>query len=242
MIALTCGPAFGEPDHRYAVGARIRGVFVTHAMMSGFLTASTELNSMSGGAEFIVRKRTFDIVTSLDLTFVNLRDGNFLGSGRDASLDTHFTQFGDFGQLSMLSADVSIIGHTALTQWLELRYGAGVGLGLVIGDVHTINNGPICTKDNAGDISKCFPVSPTVGPIPLDQPGAEAKLKQTEDPTKIDLAGDPHRHVTQNKPPVMVVVNLLVGFRFKVHRRLAFDVEVGFRDAIFVGGGFHTLF
>jgi hypothetical protein len=241
VIALTPGVARADP-HDYALGARIRGIWVTNQMMSSFLIAGTELQSMSGGAEFIVRKRTYDVVTSLDLTFVNLRDGNFLGSGRDPTQDTHYTQFGPFGQLSLLSLDVSIIGHTALTRWLELRYGAGVGLGLVIGDVFTTTNSRACTATNAGDITKCFPVSPTVGPIALGQPDTEAKLKATEDPAKVDLADDPHHHATRNKPPVMVVVNILVGLRFYVHRHLAFDVELGFRDAIFFGGAFHVPF
>src|SRR5262245_22534799 len=103
VIALT--PQSARADHDYALGARIRGIWVTNQMMSSFLATGTELQSMSGGAEFIVRKRTYDVVTSLDLTFVNLRDGNFLGAGRDPSQDTHYTQFGPFGQLSLLSAD-----------------------------------------------------------------------------------------------------------------------------------------
>jgi hypothetical protein len=242
VIALTTGAARAENDHKYAVGARIRGVFVTRAMLSPFLLASTELTTMSGGAEFIVRKRTFDIVTSLDLTFISMRDGNFLGAGRDPSQDTHYTQFGNFGQLSMLSADVSIIGHSSVTRWLELRYGAGVGLGLVIGDVKVITNSRMCTAENANDGTRCFPISPTVGAIPLDQPDTQAKLDATQDPVKVDIADDPHYHVTRNKPPVIPVVNFLFALRFKVHKRLAFDVETGFRDAIFVGGAFHTLF
>jgi hypothetical protein len=242
VMALTAGPAHAWEDHKYALGARVRGVWVTRAMMQSFLTASTELQTLSGAAEFIVRKRTYDVVTSLDLTFVNMRDGNFLGSARDAAQDSHFTQFGNFGQLSFLSFDVSIIGHTALTRWLELRYGAGLGMGLVIGDVWTINNGRQCTAQNANDISQCYPVSPTVGPIPLDRPDAEAKLRATEDPNKVDLADDPHRHVTRNKPPVMVVVNILIGLRAYVHKHLAFDVELGFRDAIFFGTAFHVPF
>jgi hypothetical protein len=242
VIALTTGAARAEDDHKYAVGARIRGVFATRAMLSAFLAASTELNTMSGAAEFIVRRRTFDIVTSLDLTFISLRDGNFLGAGRDPSQDTHFTQFGDFGQLSMLSADVSIIGHSSVARWLELRYGAGVGLGLVIGDVKVITNSRSCTAENAGDGTKCFPISPTVGPIPLGQPDTQAKLNATQDPAKVDIADDPHYHVTRNKPPVIPVVNFLFAFRFKVHKHLAFDVETGFRNAIFVGGAFHALF
>lgn len=239
MALLLGSPAWGEaPDPRYALGARIRGIWVTQSMLSTFLAASTEVQGMSGAVEFTHRRPTYDVVTSLDLSFLALRDGNFLGSGRDPAQDTHYVQFGGFGQLSFLSADVSIIGHNALTRWLEIRYGGGVGLGLVLGDIHTITNSRMCTAENVADPARCFPVSPTVGPIPLERPDTQAKLEATQDPAKLDLADDPHWHVTPDKPPVMVVVNLLVGFRFKVHRHLAFDIETGFRNAIFFGGGF----
>lgn len=224
--------------HKYELGARIRGVWVTPLMMAPFVQTTSGMSSMSGGAEFVYHRATYDVVTSLDLTFLNVQDGNFLGVNHQADVDTHYLQFGDFGQLSFLSADVSIIGHHDFTSWFQLRYGGGVGLGAVLGDVKIINNGPQCTQQNFKNINQCYPV--TVGP--LGAPGAEAKLKATENGTTSDSAQDPHRHVSGDKPPVMAVVNLLVGFRFKVQRHLAFDVEVGFRDAIFFGGGFHYLF
>ena len=233
----------GDGDAKYALGARLRGVWVTPAMLAPFVQTTSGLQSIAGGAEFIVRHPTYDVVTSLDLTFVSLADGNYLGNGHDATQDTHYVQFGGFGQLTFLSADVSIIGHHAFNRWFELRYGAGVGLGLVLGDVHSINDGRQCTAQNYSDTTKCYPHTPdgTVD-IPLGRADTEAKLRATEKAGSIDLADDPHRHVSDNKPPVMIVINVQVGMRFKVHRHLAFDVDVCFRDAIFFGGAFHVLF
>ena len=48
--------------------------------------------------------------------------------------------------------------------------------------------------------------------------------------------------VTDDKPPVVPVLNLQIGLRFLVARHLAFDVDAGFRDALFFGGAFHGLF
>lgn len=232
-----------DHDERFALGARLRGVWVTPQMLAPFVSTSSGLSSIAGGAEFIYRKRTYDVVTSLDLMFINLADGNFLGNGRDPTQDTHYVQFGGFGQLTFLSADVSIIGHSSLTRWLEVRYGAGVGLGLVVGDVRVINNGRQCTSQNYLDTSQCYPHTPDGRVnIPLNQPDAEARLKATEQAGSIDLADDPHRHVTDNKPPLMVVLNVQLGLRVKVQRHLAFDVDVGFRDAIFFGGALHVSF
>lgn len=229
-------------NHKYALGAYIRGIFVTPLMMAPFVQTKSGMSSMSGGAQFEYRTPSYDVVTSLDLSFIDVADGNFLGVNHDASVDTHYLQFGPFGQLDFLSVDVSLIGHHWLTNWLEIRYGGGVGLGAVLGDVKIINNGTQCTQQNFLDGTKCYPVSPTVGPIPLGQPDTEGKLKQTENGATSDTAQDPHRHVSSDKPPAMAVVNLLIGLRFKVQRHVAFDVELGFRDAIFFGGGFHYLF
>jgi hypothetical protein len=236
-------PARAEEDQRFALGARVRGLWFTPAMLAPFAQTTSSLSTIDGGAEFIYRRKAYDVVTSLDLLFLNLPDGNFVGAGRDPSQDTHYVQFGNFGQLNFLSMDVSIVGHTALTRWLEVRYGAGVGLGLILGDVQVINNGRQCTAQNYADLHACYPHTPDGRVnIPLDAADAQAKLRATEKPGAIDLADDPHLHATNNKPPVMVVLNAQLGLRFRVQRHLAFDVDVGFRDGIFFGGAFHVLF
>jgi hypothetical protein len=240
LVGVLAAPARGdEPPAQYQLGARVRGIFITSDMLSPYLVARTSMESVAVGAELVFRRPTFDVVTSLDFAFTSPHDGNFLGRGKDPSMDTHYVEFHD---LNFLSVDVSIIGHTALTRWLELRYGAGMGLGLVLGDVLLTADSPRCTAQNASNPSQCYPISPTVGEIRLNQPDTQAKLKATENPSKIDLAIDPHRHVTADKPPVLPVLNVVVGLRFILQRHLASTVELGFRDAIFVGAALHYLF
>jgi hypothetical protein len=204
----------------------------------GAVKAGTSLNSASVGAEFGYRRSTFDVVTSLDFSFLGLPDGNYLGDGKDPMLDTHYTQFRNF---NMLSADVSLIWHKEILPWLELRSGAGLGLGVMFGSILLTNNCTQCTAQNAGNTAQCYPVSPTVGPIMLNQPDTEGKLKATETGAK-DTAQDPHRHKSSDVWPVYPVLNVLFGARFKVHRHAAITAEMGFRDAFFVGVGGHYLF
>src|SRR5947199_1716229 len=111
---LTAATAHAQEDHKYELGARARGIFLTPTMLSAIAGTNSSLDSLAIGTEFVVRHRTYDVVTSLDFAFVDVSDGNFLGNGRDPSQDTHYFQFGNFGQLTFISADVSIIGHTAL--------------------------------------------------------------------------------------------------------------------------------
>ncbi|HZS40940.1 MAG TPA: hypothetical protein VFF06_29100 [Polyangia bacterium] len=231
-------PEYRYREPQYAIGARVRGIWVTTAMLSSFLATSTSTQNVSLGLEFIYRKLRYDVVTSLDFSFTQPDDGNYLSSGHDPAVDSHYVQFRN---LSFLSADVSIIGHTWITNWFEIRYGGGVGLGVVLGDVLLTNNSDQCTLANAGDIRLCHPLG-----VDLTAPDREAQLKATEQPPGTQQSGDtaqtPHRHVSADKPPVVPVVNLLVGFNFRLQRHLTAQLEVGFRDAIFFGLGAHYWF
>ena len=236
FLVLVCAPAQAE----YALGARVRGIWVTPAMMAPFLTTSTLMQNPSFGVELIQRRPHYDVVTSIDVSLFSPADGNYLASGHDPNVDSHFVHFDN---LTLLSTDVSIIGHTALNRWLELRYGAGVGLGLVLGGAWVVNNGgtgangqPICTAQNAGDISQCHPVG-----VDLTSPDRQKMLDATKGPGT-DLAGTPHYHQSNEVPPVLPVVNILVGLSARVHRHASLQVEVGFRNAIFFGIGGHYWF
>jgi hypothetical protein len=230
---------FDPLDWQHAIGVYTRYIFVTELMLKPYLDAATAMNGFAVGLQYIHRYAKFDVVTSLDFSWLPPNDGNWLAKGNDPALDTHYVQF---DKLSFLSADVAIIGHHAFNDWLEIRGGAGLGLGVVLGDVLTTNNSnTVCNKDNAGDTSKCFPVSPTVGPIYLNQPDTNAKLKATEDSSREDTAQNPHRK-SGNKPPVMAVLNIMMALNFRLQRHVSLQAEIGFRDAMFVGANMNYHF
>ncbi len=218
----------------YALGLRARYLSVPGFMLAPFLQQYTTLSSGGFGAEFIRRKGTLDIVLSLDFSFYSPPDGNYLGANKDPSLDTHYTQFRG---LNFLSLDVGFIWVHDLANWLAIMIGGGVGIGVVLGDIFVVNNSQtLCNATNAGDPSKCYPVSPVVGPIQPSDPNFQKKLDMTNTGEK-DTAQNPHYHSSQDKPPVMVVVNFIVGFKFKLHRHFNINVSGGFRDGFVVGGG-----
>jgi hypothetical protein len=236
-VKLDASPPSELGTHQ--LGIRARYLFVTKAMLSPYFNANTgtQMNSYSLGLEYVYRKpgKTWDVVTSLDFSWLSVDDGNYLGSGHDPSLDTHYTQFKN---LSFISADVSIIGWHKFLPWLELRYGGGLGIGYVPGDVLITTNAN-CTTANASDTTKCYPT--VTGPINGKLTAAqEAALKATEG-GGTDTNATPHRH-SGDKPPVMGVLNLLVGVRFYPIEHLAITVDIGFRDAMFTGVGVHYLF
>jgi hypothetical protein len=233
--AAVRAAATETPLSPYSLGAYVRGIFAPNGLFSPFLQSATSMESASVGLSFTYhRGRHYDVVTSLDFSFIDVHDGNFLSNDHDASLDTHFLQFRN---LNFLSADVSIIGHSGITRWLEIRYGAGLGIGVVLGDVLTTNDFGGCTAQNAGNLAACHPLG-----VNLTSAQREQMLKATESPGALDTADSPHRHVSSDTPPVMGVLNILVGFRFHVQRHLSIDIDSGFRDAIFVGAALHYRF
>jgi hypothetical protein len=237
----------------YAAGLRVRGLFVPGFLLSPFLQQYQALNSLSVGGEFVRRKGELDIVVSLDLSFYSPPDGNWLGANKDPTVDTHYVHMQN---LDFLSVDVAFIWNHDLLPWLGVMVGGGVGLGVVLGDVYLINNASgLCNAANAGDPSQCHPVSPEIDPqtgMPIGEikPGApdfQQKLDATARTLAAcqmsggvdcrDTADHPHWHPSSDKPPVMAVVNLVVGFKFKLHRHLNVNLSGGFRNGFFVGVG-----
>jgi hypothetical protein len=237
--SVDTAPRYVAPSEigKYQLGAHVRGLFVTHAMLSPYLGHNTG-TSMSGyavGGELIYRRASYDVVTSIDYSQFNVHDGNYLGAGHDPTLDTHYVQFRGLG---LLSVDVSLIGYHKFTDWFELRYGGGLGIGWVPGTVSVINDNSAGCAQHAADSSQCFPGN--VGKIVKGDPGVQTALNNTRGHE--DTTDNPSFHASSSKPPVMGVVNLLVGFRFYPVSRLAITAEIGFRDAMFAGGTLHYLF
>jgi|GEM_PF-3234178 len=216
--------------HKYGLGARVRYLFVTELMFAPYLASAKGMNGASFGIEFEYRKPNYDVVTSFDASFFTFDSGNWLGAGKDAAVDSKYTQFRG---LNFFSLDVSIIGHRWLTPWMELRGGAGLGLGVVTGDVLVTANGTQCTLANVHDTTQCYPKG--VGPITSDAQ-AEPALKKTESASNPpNLNTDPHRKQADKLSPVWPVLNILIGMRFKVHRHVLVGWELGFRNSMFVG-------
>ena len=80
LLVALAQPAGAE---EFALGARIRGVWLPAGLISAVAETHSSLSSIAGGVELIVRKPRYDVVTSLDLMFLNLTDANFLQGGRD---------------------------------------------------------------------------------------------------------------------------------------------------------------
>jgi hypothetical protein len=224
-------PVRRAADLSYGVGLRLRWVTVPGFMLNLFTKQNVPLSSWGTGIEFFRRKANFDLVVSANYQNMSPDDGNWLGKGHTAQVDTDYVQFKG---LALWALDVSFVWHSMFTEWFGMHYGAGIGVGIVAGEIlRTSNNPAICDDNTAGDVTRCYPVGATPngsGGITLSP---QSLTPGPDDPT------NPHRFADPNVPPVLPIVNLVVGFDFRLPQVRGWEgkIEGGFYNAFFLGGG-----
>jgi hypothetical protein len=220
---------------QYGVGVRMpRWVSVPSWLLNAFFQESVPLSTFAfGGVEFIRRKATFDIAVGLAYQGMSPADGNWLARSKDPAVDTDLVQFRDFG---LIAFDVSFIGRKSFNPYLGLRYGAGLGLALVRGEMLRTSSAG-CTRANVGDERACRPrVCPTTG-------CTEAALRSTEG--TVDGGPDyPARFPEQNVPGALPVINLSLGLDFRLPQVPGLEARLdgGFYNSLFLGLGFAYIF
>ena len=227
----------------YGVSTFLRWVTVPGFMLNLFTKKNVPLSSWGTGFQFFRRKGNFDLVASLTYQDLSPPDGNWLGKGHDADIDTDYVQF---DHLAQWGTDISFIWHSMFTEWFGMHYGAGIGIAYIQGTIWRTSNGlardannnpdqsqpGFCTEANAGNVNECFPRNST----PNGEGGRNLSLQSLLPGN--DQAGDPHRFADGNKPSVLPIINLVVGFDFRLPQVRGWEgrIEGGFYNAFFLGG------
>jgi hypothetical protein len=218
-------------DLSYGVATRLRWVTIPSWVLNVFTKQNVPLSSWGTAIEFFRRKGNFDFAIAMTYTNLSPHDGNWLGDGRDATVDTDFVQFRG---LAMYGIDASFIGHTSFTDWFGIHYGAGIGIGIISGDVfRTSNDNTLCTEANAGNLEQCHPKGVSCTGSTCNEQQLVGLGPGVDDPT------DPHRFRETTVPSVLPIVNIVVGVNFRLPKVRGWEakLEGGFYDAFFLGGG-----
>jgi len=224
-------PPQRQADLSYGVATRLRWVTVPAWMLNLFTKKNVPLSSWGTGIEFFRRKANFDLVLSFSYQNMSPPDGNWLGKGHMANIDTDYVQFDG---LALWGVDLGFVWHAPINEWFGIHFGAGIGVAYVAGDIlRTSNNPSACTEANAGDIRVCNPVNSTYNPSSNTLTLSPSTLAPGPDePT------NPHRFADPNVPPVLPIVNLLFGVNFRLPQVRGWEarLEGGFYNAFFMGG------
>jgi hypothetical protein len=231
---LAAGPATGTlviPPH-FGGAFRARWITLPHWFLGMFTKANQAVSSYGVGFEGFRRKRDAENPNrfwevSLGLGYQNMSapDGNWLGKGHDASLDTDWVQFKNFG---FWTVDLSFLSRQYFNDVFGIHYGAGLGLAIIQGDVLRTKSYN-CTDQT---LSECRPIVCTGGVC------TETELKGTEGSGRISPT-TPHRYREGSVPGAIPILNLVFGFDFRIPqvKGLEFRIDAGFFDALFLGGG-----
>jgi hypothetical protein len=225
----------GEPVVRYGVAVRMpRWVSVPSWFLDLFTKENVPLSTFSSfGAEFIRRKGDFDIVFGIGYQNMSPEDGNWLGKGKEASIDTDFVQFRD---LSMIGADVAFVQRRMFNRYFGMHYGAGLGLAIVRGEMLRVSN-DFCNNANAGNEALC---RPNYCP-PEGCNEAQHRLREGN----VDGGpSDPHRFRDNNVPGAVPILNMTLGVDLQLPELRGFEarLEGGFYNAFFLGLAFGYVF
>jgi hypothetical protein len=208
-------PVIAQPvaKRAWGVGARLRYIFLPAGVTELFVDHATSLSAVGLGAEVTTRKGNFDIVFGFQFDSLTADAGLYQDKGddpgqclADPNQCPDYREFDDFG---MFGIDASFIWHAKITDRIQLRYGAGIGLAFMTGDMY---------------------LTPRACP-----PGTT--LDSLDDPDQCALATG-QRVAEEDVPPVLPIINLLVGARFQLADNISFNVETGFRDVFYLGAGF----
>jgi hypothetical protein len=224
------------PPH-YGGAFRARWITLPSWFLGMFTKANRPLSSYGVGFEGVRRKRDAENPNrfweiSLGVGYQNMSppDGNWLGNNHAANSDTDWVQFKNLG---LWTVDLSVIQRQFFNDVIGVHYGAGLGLGIVQGDVLRTSSAG-CTESNIGNSKACRPkvcLSPNGG-------CKESELKPTQGPADTGPDG-PHRFRENSIPPAIPVLNLVFGLDFRIPQApgLEFRLDAGFFDALFLGGG-----
>ena len=199
-------PGLDEPPTtQFGVGLRLRNVSVPESFFEVFVEDMPGGISHVGiGAEFIRRKGDFEINFGIEYESLKAVDGLWLDKGDQIPQDSvDLVQFEDF---AWVTADVTFVWHTPVHKMFAIRYGAGIGLGYVMGDVLRTDY-DCATGELAVGVGQCSQA----------------------------LDAEDIRASEEKIPPVFPVLNALVGGQLRPVEQLAVNFEIGFRTAFYVG-------
>jgi hypothetical protein len=188
----------------WGIGAHVRQLHASRWVLERFW------EDVPGGAkengiaiDFTRRSPQLEFVFSLGYDELDARDGNYLELGEEATEPGTVANL-DFRKLGQITIEGTIIGRAKLHKVLAIRYGAGLGVGIVTGEV--IQTDQLCTSDQIQE--DCT---------------ADPDGEKQNEPAEV--------------PPVLPVVNILVGMELRLVKPIALYVDAGIHTVPYVSGG-----
>lgn len=228
--APDCGKAPSDPrcqalgvvdkdsEVDFGIGVRLRSVWLPKSILELFVARTAGGAQNYGvGVDLTRRRGTTELQLGFEYEHINIGQGIYINKGDDVAAgdeadyvlgpDASRRQFGWF------TIEFTFLNHAEITKTISVRYGGGIGLGILSGEIDHYNI--LCT--NATN------TAPEPGCVPPRFGGTGAYTEGTE------------TLVAYGLPPVFPVVNAILGLEIKPTDKLTINIEGGIRTLPFVG-------
>jgi hypothetical protein len=201
----------------YGVGIRARSVWLPKAILELFVERSAGGAQNYGfGLDLTRRRGTLELQLGFEYEHVNVGQGVWIKKGEDVTVneaDYVLSPEDSGNQLSWFTVEFTFLNHTELSKVIALRYGGGLGIGILLGELNHYNI--IC--DGATN------AMPEPGCVP---PRFQGNGRHSEGAETLDA---------YDLPPVFPVVNAILGVQIRPTEQLTINIEGGIRTLPFVG-------
>jgi hypothetical protein len=176
------------------------------------------------GVDLTRRRGTTELQLGLEYEHVNVGQGVWINRGDNVATgdEADFVLGPDASghQLSWFTVEFTFINHAEINKTFAVRYGGGLGLGIVIGELDHYN---IICSNATNNTPEPGCVAPRFGGQGAYSEGSEVQ-------------------VAYNLPPVFPVVNAILGLQIKPTERMTINIEGGIRTLPFFGVSAATFF
>jgi hypothetical protein len=191
----------------YGLGLRVRTIYVPRFVFELFVDqAPGSLVEPGAGIELSRRKGNFEMVLGLEYESLSPQDGFWLGKDQDPNVPEEAPDYLEFEDFSWVAADLAFLFSVPMNQQLAFRYGAGLGIGLLVGEVRQTDS--TCAPDT-DDIDEDCEANPEGEQV--DEPADLPPVLPV-----VDLSAG-----LQWRPAAKMTVNLDVGLRSAVFAGLS---------------------
>ncbi len=208
-----------KQEVEYGIGVRLRSVWVPKSVLELFVDRSAGgAQNLGLGVDLTRRRGTAELQLGLEYERVNVGQGVWINKGDNVAngdeADYVLNPDSSNHQLGWFTLEFTFLDHAELTKWLSFRYGLGIGIGVIIGELDHYNvlcNGATNANPEPGCVPERFQ-----GTATYVEPGGSTP-------------------VAYNLPPVFPVLNAIVGLQLKVNDKTTINLEGGIRTLPFVG-------
>jgi hypothetical protein len=209
----------GEAEVEYGVGVRLRSVWVPRSVLELFVDRAADgAQNFGFGLELTRRRGTTELQLGFEYEHVTVGEGVWINKGdnvaRGDEADYVLSPRASGHELGWFTLELSFMNHAEINHMFAVRYGGGLGVGIVIGELDHYN--VVCAAGATND-------EPEPGCLPMRFQGPAQYTEGTETVVAYDL------------PPVFPVVNAILGLQIRPNDKTTINIEGGIRTLPFVG-------